>query len=341
MTDISVNENVEPKRELKAGDRLWIWLDGDPSPFENHLADILAGFPKVESEQRDNGVFHVTAYSWRGDPDFTRHFLKTYVPRKIELPLTRMISFRKVEGKEEFSIPLPALSFSHCARAGSVQVHGQKYSFENETLMVLASRQMDHDCEGPSLAGSLDALGLISLLSGPVLHSSSLFSSYFCITRKKFLNGTFGIVTESSVDWTPMGLSGICGDLDARNDRTHAALWFSGRAFSSNDDASKIVSYVTALEILTKGNVKNYLGRLYRRDKELRRFALEKVSSLMEMRGEVVHQGHRIVFPDELERYTQAFIIDAIQKSNNAAPHEFAVERLRKMAKAEFTSAMA
>lgn len=340
MTDTSANENAESKRKLGAGDRFWIWLDGDPSPFEIHLADILATFPKSESEERDNGVFHVTIYSWRGNPEFTRHFLETYVPRKIELPFPRMIRFQKVDGKEDLSIPVPALSFSHCATAGSVQVHGQKYSFENETLMVLASRQMDHDCEGPSLAGSLDALGLISLLSGQILHGSSLFSSYFCVTRKKFLNGTFGIATVSSVDWTPIGLSDICGELNARDDKTHAALWFAGRAFSSSDDASKIVSYVTALEILTKRNFKNYLGHLYRRNKELREFALEKVSSLMSMRGEVVHQGHRIAFPDELERYTQAFIVDAIRQNNNLAPQEFAVETLRKMANAKSTSTM-
>ncbi|MFX5210907.1 hypothetical protein ABTC77_19585, partial [Acinetobacter baumannii] len=69
--------------------------------------------------------------------------------------------------------------------------------------------------------------------------------------------------------------------LDARDDRTHAALWFAGLAFSANDNASKVVSYVTALEILTRKNIKNYLSHLYRKDSELHRAAIEKVLAFL------------------------------------------------------------
>jgi hypothetical protein len=200
----AVDDEGQTSQQLKAGDRLWVWLADEPSTFEISLADALTVFPKSEKSEDNNGVFHVRVYSWRGSPDFTQDFLKTYLPNSVELPLERMIKLVKIDDKTEFSIPVATLSFSHDAEAGAIHVSPLKYSFWDQTLMILASRQSDHDRKEPALTGSFDSLGLVSLLSGSILHGGVLFSSYFCTTRKKFLSGTLGLVPQSSVDWVPI-----------------------------------------------------------------------------------------------------------------------------------------
>ncbi|WP_027534188.1 hypothetical protein [Bradyrhizobium sp. WSM3983] len=324
----AVNDGSQ-MQQLKAGDRLWVWLAEEPSALEIELADALTVFPKLENAEDNNGVFHVRVYSWRGSPDFTQDFLKTHLPNSVELPFERMIKFVKIDKKIEFSIPVAILSFSHSAEAGAVHVSPLKYSFWDQTLMILASRQSDHDRKDSALTGSFDSLGLVSLLSGQILHGGCLLSSYFCITRKKFLSGTLGVVTQSSTDWAPLQFASANQDgLDARDDRTHAALWFAGSAFSSNDNASKIVSYITALEILMGKNLQNYLSPLYRKDKELQKLALEKLTALKSLRGDLVHKGRRVVLSAELERYAQAFILDAIRQNNNVTTEVFAVQNV-------------
>ena len=238
-----------------------------------------------------------------------------------------MIKFVKIDDRTEFSIPVATLSFSHSAEAGAIHVSPQKYSFWDQTLMILASRQSDHDRKEHALTGSFDSLGLVSLLSGPILHGGVLFSSYFSITRKKFISGTLGVVPQSSVEWAPIKFAGANqSGLDARDDRSHAALWFAGSAFSSNDNASKIVSYVTAFEILMGKNVQNYLSRLYQKDKDLQKLVLEKTAALKNLRGDLVHKGRRVVLSAELERYAQAFILDAIRQNNNVTTEVFAAQ---------------
>ena len=169
---------------MKAGDRVWVWLDEKPSTFEMQLAEGLLRFPKSDRGEGDNGVFHVKIYSWRGDAEFTRQFLKTSLP-KVELPFPRLIGFLRVDDELELSIPLPTLSFPHSAQAGGIHIHARKFRFHDETLMTLASRQVDHDREGDTLAGAFDALGVISLLSGRILHHTELLSSYFCTTSEE------------------------------------------------------------------------------------------------------------------------------------------------------------
>ena len=324
----AVNDDSQ-MQQLKTGDRFWVWLAEEPSAFEINLADELAVFPKLENSddpEDNNGVFHVRAYSWRGSPDFTQDFLKTYLP---QLPFEGMIKFVKIDDKAEFSIPVATLSFSHGAEAGAILVSPLKYSFWDQTLMILASRQSDHDRKDSALTGSLDSLGLVSLLSGPILHGAVLFSSYFCATRKKFLNGSLGVVPQSSVDCAPIKFADDNqGGLDARDDQTRAALWFAGSAFSSNDNASKIVSYVTALEILMGKNQQNYMSRLYRKDRELQKLALEKIKALSKLRGDLVHKGRRVILSAELERYAQAFILDVIRHNNSMASETFAAQRV-------------
>jgi hypothetical protein len=325
---INKSHKQEQTQQPKAGDRLWMWHADEPSAFETLLADTLADFPQSEAGRDDDGVFHVRAYSWRGREGFTQEFLKTHLPQSVELPLERMIKFVRIDDKLEFSIPNHTLSFSHTAEAGAIHFSPLKFVLSDQTLMILASRQSDHDREAPALTGSLDALGLISLLSGNILDGHSLFSSYFCTSRKKFLSGTLGIVGPSSVDWAPIKFAddNLDAPFDARDDRTHAALWFAGSAFSENDNASKIVSYVTALEILTGKNIKNYFSRLYRKESELQKVALEKVRALMNLRGNLVHKGQRLVLSPELERFAQAFILDAIRENNKIASANFAVQ---------------
>lgn len=313
--------------QLQSGDRLWVWLADEPSAFENQLADELTVFPESENAEDNNGVFHVRVCSWRGSPNFTQEFLKTYLPHTVELPFERMIKFVKIDDKIEFSIPVATLSFSYCAEAGAIHVCPHKYSFWNQTLMILASRQSDHDRKEVTLTGSLDSLGLVSLLSGPILHGGVLFSSYFCTTRKKFVSGTLGVVAQPFTDLAPIKFAdNNRNGFDARDDRTHAALWFAGSAFSSSDNALKIVSYFTALEILTTENAKNYLNRLYRKDRELQKLALEKFSALITLRNNLVHRGRRVALTPELERYAQAFIVDAIRKNNKVTSETFAVQ---------------
>ena len=99
-----------------------------------------------------------------------------------------------------------------------------------------------------------------------------------------------------------------------------------GVRISSNDNALKIVSYFTALEILTRENAKNYLNRLYRKDRGLQKLALEKISALMTLRNNLVHRGRRVALTPELERYAQAFILDAIRKNNKVTSEAFAVQ---------------
>jgi hypothetical protein len=327
---IGQRDQDEPTTQLAAGDRFWVWFADEPSAFEVHLAETLTAFPKPELSQHDNGVFHVRAYSWRGRPEFTQEFLKAHLPRSVELPADGMIKFVTIDDKLEFSIPMETFSFSHSAEAGSIHVTARKLTLSDQTLMILASRQSDHDREAPALSGSFDALGLISLLSGNVLLGRCLFSSYFCTTRKKFLSGALGVFGPSPVDWTPIKFADENPDsrLDARDDRTHAALWFAGLAFSANDNASKVVSYVTALEILTRKNIKNYLSHLYRKDSELHRAAIEKVLAFLNLRADLVHKGQRIVLSSELERFAQAFILDAIRENNKIASAGFAVQSL-------------
>ncbi|ANW02410.1 hypothetical protein LMTR13_21790 [Bradyrhizobium icense] len=319
------NPQQKKTQQPKVGDRFWFWLEGEPSAFEVMLADALAAFPK--SEGADNGVFQVRTYSWRGTVDFTHDFLETHLPRKIELPFDRIITFLRVDDTLNFSIPVPTLSFSDIATAGSIHISPHKYSFTHQTLLILACRQTDHDREPPALAETFDALGLVSILSGHILQGRSLFSSYFCTNRKKFISGTLGVVSQSSVDWTPLKLAAADPEVfDARDDRTHAALWFAGAAFSSHDDAAKVVSYVTAFEILMGKNLQNYVRQLYRRDSELQKLALEKIQALEKLRGDLVHAGRRIALSPELERYAQAFILDAIRRNKNLASMAFAVQ---------------
>lgn len=316
-------------QEFKNGDRLWLWLADEPSDLEIHLAEALTVFPKSENSEDNNGIFHVRAYSWRGTPDFTQDFLKEYLPNVVEFPFERTIKFLRIDDKLELSIPVATLSFSHNAEGGAIHVSPQKFSFWDQTLMILASRQSDHDRKETALTGSFDSLGLVSLLSGPILHNAVLFSSYFCTARKKFLSGTLGVVAQSALDWAPIRFAGTDQNgLDARDDRTHAALWFAGAAFSSNDNASKIISYFTALELLTSENVKNYLNRLYRKDRPLQKLALEKVNTLATLRNDLVHRGRRVHLTPELERYAQAFIVDAIRQNTNVTADIFAVQNV-------------
>lgn len=320
-----IREN--PKQQVNVGDRFWVWLEGDPTEFEARLADALAAFPKTEATENDNGVFQVRAYSWRGSIDFTHDFLKTHLPRTIEFPFDRMITFLRVDDALTFSIPVPTLSFSDIAAAGSINVSAQKYNFTHQTLLILACRQADHDREAPALSETHDALGLVSILAGDILYGRSLFSSYFCTKRKKFLSGTLGLVKQSSVEWAPLKFAGDHPEvLDARDDRTHAALWFAGSAFSSSDNASKVVAYVTAFEILMGKNLQNFVRGLYRKDSQLQNLALEKMRNLENLRGDLVHAGRRIALSPELERYAQAFILDAIRHNKSIESPEFAVQ---------------
>jgi hypothetical protein len=319
-----IRENSQ--QQVNLGDRFWVWLEGEPTEFEIMLADALAAFPKTEATN-DNGVFQVRAYSWRGTVDFTHDFLKTHLPRTIELPFDRMITFLRIDDALTFSIPVPTLSFSDIAAAGSINISAQKFNFTHQTLLILACRQTDHDREAPALAETHDALGLVSILSGDILYGRPLFSSYFCTKRKKFLSGTLGLVKQSSVERTPLKFARNHPEvLDARDDRTHAALWFAGSAFSSIDNASKVVAYVTAFEILMGKNLQNYVSRLYKNDPQLQNLALEKMRNLSTLRGDLVHAGLRIALSPELERYAQAFILDAIRHNKNLEVPEFAVQ---------------
>lgn len=328
MTTEPVRETQQEERPpLSVGDRFWVWLEDEPTEFEVMLADALVAFPKTEATENDNGVFQVRAYSWRGSIEFTHDFLETHLPRTIELPFDRMITFLRVDDTLKFSIPIPTLSFSDVATAGSIHVSPQKFTFTHQTLLILACRQADHDREAPALAETHDALGLVSILSGDILYGRSLFSSYFCTKRKKFLSGTLGLVKQSSVERAPLKFAGDHPEaFDARDDRTHAALWFAGSAFSSSDNASKVVAYVTAFEILMGKNLQNFVRSLYRKDSQLQSLALEKMRSLKTLRGDLVHAGRRIALSPELERYAQAFILDAIRHNKNMASPEFAVQ---------------
>ena len=321
--------------ELKIGDRGWFWLASEPSSFELMLADCLTNFPPEDRKQAENGVYYVSIHSWRGDGSFTSTTVSSFFPMSCEMPNTRFVSFMHVEGEHRFEVPDVNIIHTNEGKTTHIRVAAREIFVGNQIVFLAAARQIDYDMEAPSLAGISDSIGLLSIMCGCLIQSEEIVSGYFCRVHRKFISGKLKVTTDPTISRTALRFTEPGVSFDAKDERTHGALWFAGRAFSAKDHASKIVFYRTALELIGGKQFKNFFGRVYSKHQSTKSLADEKLKVIEKLRGEVVHEGKRANLPLELERYVQALILDGLRFKHGMLVQDLAVQALRDIEQSE------
>lgn len=311
---------------------MWHWSAEAPTPFEMMLAGHLSAFTDGDSPDQDNGVFRVSAYSWRGDDALTSKVFEC-IPKDMEVKFPRLVTFHAID--EEMKVSIPSASVFNSSKASFIDIGHRDVTLHPGIMLLVASRQMDYDDEGPTLAGHDDALGIVSLVAGHILNKEEVFSSYFCVERKKFLCGRLRIVEDPVVARTVIPELGEIR-LDAQNETTHVAFWFAGKAFSASDHASKIVFYQVALEsAVGKQNVTNFFGSLYKGRGAFTDHIMCLIKRAKSARDDIVHRGERRTLTTEVERYIQAAIIDALRDRHGVNSDNFAALTLYRAEKGE------
>jgi hypothetical protein len=159
----------------------------------------------------------------------------------------------------------------------------------------------------------MDAIGWLSLQFGKAICEVPVLSAYFSTRRCKFIFSTLAVEAGTPIDESKFGLKSFykLNRFDGEDDVIHAALWYSGKAFTEVDAASKIVFLHTALDIVSQQNIQNHFRRLYKNQTHAKN-AIEVLSEFSDLRGKLIHKGILGNFPKSLERYLQLLTLDAI-----------------------------
>ena len=231
-----------------------------------------------------------------------------------EMPNTRFVSFMHVEGERRFEAPDVNIIHTNERKTTHIRVAAREIFVGNQIVFLAAARQIDYDMEAPSLAGISSILSVFYLLCAGVFSKVRewLLIKYYRV-RRKFISGKLKVTPDPTISRTALRFTEPGVSFDAKDERTHGALWFAGRAFSAKDHASKIVFYRTALELIGGKQFKNFFGRVYSKHQSTKSLADEKLKVIAKLRGEVIHEGKRANLALELERYVQALILDGLR----------------------------
>lgn len=301
------NQSGDTPATPQTGDRLWVTLDDPPSEFEKGVAE------KIREFDRESSVFFVQVFSWRSVPTPRFKDVQYQLPKITELSQDRTVIFYEIGEETTLSIPTCRLMFSNSAGAGIVSVNPSKFKFKNQLLVVIACRQEDHDSGHASLHGSMDAIGYLSLVFGKSISEVPIFSIYFNADAEKFVSGALVLKETSKQEESVYGIKDFY-KLDrfiADDDRTHAALWFAGKAFTEIDLASKIILYYSSIELICGKRMQDYFRNLYK-GRSYSALAVETVKNLKELRNQLLHQGKLGDFSGPFERCIQVLLLDAI-----------------------------
>lgn len=286
---------------------LSFWLGDQPSEFETAIAN------QIKDLESDNKLYFVRLYPVQNKDIPVQEIINNYLPTKAEFPTNRCVSFFHIENEMKVKLPVPRLNYINDPNCiGNIHISSEEYVFSNQTLLLLACSQKEQDVKNTALASTYDVFGYLTLMLGGNIFKKEIFSKYFCLSKKKFVSKEFELKNKNFAQDHIIGLKKFYEfeNFNAEDDKIHAALWFSGRAYSANDNASKIVFYKTALELAAAQQYQNWYGKIYKG--RIFEQAQEKLNSLKIMRDQLLHKGKAVSFPDHLERYIQIFILDAI-----------------------------
>ena len=295
----------------EAGQTLWITSDSETSEFEEHIAELLKNF------KSKNDIYLVKLFSWNSRKIPAPIAINEHLPKHTESLDDRLISFFHVGEELKVEIPRPSISHSNEENcAGFIKITTDKYQFENETLLIVACTQEDFEKRQESLIGLSDTIGLLSLMFGQNIQSREIFTKFFNAKTKKFISGEIKNTESHEHKDMIVGLRSYYQfeKINFEDDISHAALWFSGKAFVSRDDASKIVYYHTAVEVVAdrSKSYENLFNKMYKKFPDLKEFALKQLKELKDLRGKLLHKGQAVSLNCELERYIQIIILDAL-----------------------------
>jgi hypothetical protein len=161
------------------------------------------------------------------------------------------------------------------------------------------------EIDSPVLTGVFDVAGLVSLMLGFHMLEKPAISCYFDAADSKFVNGRYGIQSESDAEKSIFGTKSIYTQerFNAMSNKTHASLWFARKAFTEEDRSTKVILYYTALELIVGKNVKNHFAKLYHKRVG---DPIGVITRFNELRDNLVHNGVLPQFSKELERYILA-----------------------------------
>lgn len=310
--------------EVKSSpDKLWFWLADEVTEFESKIADQLQNILSA------NKLFFVRLFSWDNSSVSASELVKTCLPAKAEFPNDRKVSFFHIGQELKVKIPFPTLTHMNepdCV--GNVNISSIDYQFSNQTIIVIACSQEEHDAKNYSLNGTNDVVGYLSLMLGKNILHKEIFSNYFCVQKKKFISGDLELKTREGNENKIFGLKKFYNidKFSGEDEKIHAALWFAGKAFVSNDSAVKVVFYKTALELLAGKTYSNFFGKIYQGETYDR--ANKKIKQFKDLRDNLLHKGKPIIMTDSMERYIQVFLLDAIAFSQKQILEKSAFEAL-------------
>jgi len=314
----TVQLNDEPQREaplIKPGDRLWVRLAEEPSAFERMIADGLR-----RSEFKCD-VYHLQVYCWENL--FVRDVrqIASHLAINAQFPQQRDIFVVEIGENIGVTVPVESLMSATNGAVSSVNITGKSYDFQNQILLIVASRQEDHDAGYATLRGAFDVVGYLSLMFGGNISSKPIISCYFDIRFEKFLTANLEVTHASDVENEIFGVGSFFGldQFSGEDDNIHASLWFIGKAVTENDRAAKIVFYQTAIEMLY-GSKDPHKGfkKLYHNQGGVQK-ALEAAKRLNKLRIDLVHRGKIGEFSRELERFIQLMLLDAVVEKHQGS----------------------
>lgn len=314
----------EKLKPISAGDRLWFWFDGPPSILEKNLAELLKQTPHENFEQ-DNGIYYVKAFSCKNN-SASANAIAGGIPQKINSDYPIWIFVLEVDERIEFKHPKPQLSFSNKAAAGDIKIGSSLQIFENETIIILATNQSSYDKDNLTPSAPFQGLGILSLIAFSEILPIELFSSYFCTKRERFINGDLKVKKDIIASKANLKEWKNIVELDISNEKISTSLWFFGKAYSSKDSLSSVVFYNTSLEVISNGNITNYFRSIYKSNKDTMDRAVEAISEIKSVRGNVVHQGLRAVIPEHIPHLCRALLYDGINFELNIKSDEFAFD---------------
>lgn len=308
-------ENAPPPelasfREMKVGDRIWIRNASEPSEFEILLADAIR---QSALNDKSQSIFYTSAYSFYGSRFHVQYILQS-LP-SIELPYEAWVTFIYLDRDMSFDIPHPQTSV-HVENENTIQniiVNNHKYTLQKQILIVFSCKSTDFDRNDRALRGFSDMIGFLSLIVGRSIHGEELFGSYFCIDLKKFISGRLKVAMRHQFEAVIVSFRNLFeeNEIDLQDDIVNAAIWFSGRAFSTKEAKSKSIFYYTAIELICGRSPINTIRKIYKRH-ICSEEAVDCFKRIKVIRDNVVHRGIAEDIDAELERMTQTIILDSI-----------------------------
>lgn len=312
----------DPELVFDSGHRLWIWSADSPSVFETELTDVLKQYVEPESSE---SIFFLSAFSSRANFSTLRNICRSHLPSKLELPNERTVCIFNVSEEREFSIPATVLSYSvndENQGIANILVSSNKHKLSNQLILIFASRLKDYHRTDQKADGHDDIVGYFTLALGDVIVRKSLFESYFCIRRQKFITANIKAATVPQTHNFLINIKSMImnDNLDLQDEVSQLTIWFLGRSFREQSVTSRLVYLNTALEIAAGRSPLNVFRQIYCPSDETINFANEILAKFKKARHELLHHGKHFNLDETTERLVQALIFDALlHRSKNLA----------------------